>query len=144
MSPGWKLLNSFETLKHFLILNSDNNELCGNAWTVLIHYLCNLRKKGFRLNINISAEVPRARSIYPGVSGTENEKPQMSRVLKNGLGVIVLNAWRSTLTSRNIRATTNDQTCENTKQDFLILAYIVHSCCFLDYFPVSCTCFPTS
>lgn len=82
--------------------------------------------------------------LYPGVSGTENEKPQMSRVLKNGLGVIVLNARRSTLTSRNIRATTNDQTCENTKQDFLILAYIVHSCCFLDYFPVSCTCFPTS
>lgn len=117
MSPGWKLLNSFETLKDFfLILNSDNNELCGNAWTVLIHYLCDLRKKVFDLLI-ISAEVPRARSIYPGVSGTENGKPQMSRVvLKNGLGVIVLNAWRSTLTSRNIRATTNNQTCENTKQ----------------------------
>lgn len=54
--------------------------------------------------------------LYPGVSGTENEKPQMSIVLKNGLGVIVLNARRSTLTSRNIRATTNDQTCENTKK----------------------------
>lgn len=62
MSPGWKLLNSFETLKDFLILNSDNNELCGNAWTVLIHYLCDLRKKVFDLLI-ISAEVPRARSI---------------------------------------------------------------------------------
>lgn len=82
--------------------------------------------------------------LYPGVSGTENGKPQMSRVVhKSGLGGIVLNAWRSTLTSRNIRATTNDQTCENTKQDFLILAYIVHRlAAFLTIFLFHVPAFP--
>lgn len=54
--------------------------------------------------------------LYPGVNGTENAKPQMSRVvLKSGLGVIVLNAWRSTLTSSDISATTSDETDAKTQ-----------------------------